>query len=155
MKLEAITRSPMSTILSNTITGLATIRASNSSTYFQTKFEQQVYRNARAQLTFNALSRTFGFYLDAMNAFVVVCTAFLAFAVRDSSNVLLLALAIQIINALLAYLQFMTRTSSELENYLNSVNRCLEYAEIPSEPPLVLKTEPADNWVHDGAILFD
>lgn len=60
-----------------------------------------------------------------MNAFVVVSTAFLAFAVRNPSNVMLLALAIQIINALLAYLQFMTRTSSELENYLNSVNRCL------------------------------
>lgn len=35
MKLEAVTRSPMSTILSNTITGLATIRASNSALHFR------------------------------------------------------------------------------------------------------------------------
>ncbi len=89
-----------------------------------------------------------------MNALLISLTTFVAFAVRTPSNVLLLALAIQIINSLLAYLQFMTRMSSDLENYLSSAVRCMEYTKLPVEPPLTLNSEPADNWVHEGAILF-
>lgn len=48
------------------------------------------------------------------------------------------------------------RQSAELENQMTSVERIIEYAELPSEPPLESdeKIAPPDTWPEFGKIEF-
>ena len=52
--------------------------------------------------------------------------------------------------------QWGMRQSAELENQMTSVERVLEYAELPSEPPLESdeKNAPPKDWPHYGNIEF-
>ena len=83
-----------------------------------------------------ALSRALGFYLDFLCFTFSVAAIFLSFVFRNEANALGLALAIQILSDNLNNFQYGTRLSSELENYMTSVTRCLEYSQLESEAPL-------------------
>lgn len=52
--------------------------------------------------------------------------------------------------------QWGMRQSAELENQMTSVERVVEYAELPSEPPLESdeKNAPAKDWPQNGNIDF-
>ena len=78
------------------------------------------------------LSRSFGYYIDMISSVMIVAFTFLGFVWRTEDNVLLIALGLQIINDLLGNLQFGTRLSSDIENYMVSINRCLEYSKLES-----------------------
>lgn len=56
----------------------------------------------------------------------------------------------------LGFCQFGMRQSAELENQMTSVERIIEYAELPSEPPLESdeKNAPPDAWPQFGIIEF-
>ena len=49
-------------------------------------------------MTFHELNRAIGFYLDVIGFFLVLSVYFIALAVRNDDNPLLLALAIQLVN---------------------------------------------------------
>lgn len=57
---------------------------------------------------------------------------------------------------LLGLCQYGMRQSAELENQMTSIERIMEYAELPSEPPLESdkKNAPPDNWPRFGNIEF-
>ena len=63
----------------------------------------------------------------------MISYSFLCFAVRNDDNPLLLALTIQLANSLVGIFQFVIRISSDLENYMNAISRCLEYSRLPTE----------------------
>ena len=74
-RLEAVSRSPVLARLSETLDGLATLRAFRGAEgRFRAAFHARVDRNTRAYFCFIATARWFGFRLDA------ICTAFLAAA---------------------------------------------------------------------------
>lgn len=58
---------------------------------------------------------------------------------------------------LIEYCQSGMRQSAELENQMTSVERLIEYGEIPAEPPLESdrKNAPPIDWPNDGNIEFN
>ena len=87
-------------------------------------------------MTFQQLSRSLAFYLDAISLFLATTWTFLCFLVRYEIDPLLLALTIQLVNGILVTFSFAIRMSSDIENYMNAISRCLEYERLPSEAPL-------------------
>lgn len=57
---------------------------------------------------------------------------------------------------LLKLCQFGMRQSAELENQMTSTERVIEYAELPSEPPLESdeKNAPPENWPQFGNVQY-
>ena len=136
MQLELISRSPIATALGSALSGLPSIRAYRQQERFKSDFSFELERNGQAYFTFVALSRCLGFYLDFMCVVFSVATVFMSFFFRSNFNALALALAIQLVFDNLNTFQYGTRLSSELENYMTSVTRCLQYAKLESEAPL-------------------
>ena len=80
--------------------------------------------------------RAFGYYLDLLSLVLVAGCVFAAFLVRSEDNVMLLALSMQLVIDLLGSFQFAVRISSDLESYMTSINRCLDYTHIDQEAAL-------------------
>lgn len=114
MKIDLQSRSPMATQLGSSVSGIATIRAYDKATYFFHKFERAVSHNGAASFTLFTLSRALSFFLDMTALSVSVVAVFVAFAIRSDSNVLRLALIIQLLLDTLDKFQYGTKVSSDL-----------------------------------------
>ena len=114
IKLELLSRTPLATLLGSTVSGLSTIQAYNQTPYFYKKFERNVSLNGAAHFALFTLSRTLSVILDMTALFLSVVSIFVIFAIRSSSNVLLLALVIQLLSDTLSKFQFGTKISSDL-----------------------------------------
>ena len=114
MKLDNLSRSPISTLLAEALNGLATIRAYGKTKYFEEEYGHHADRNGNAFFTFHVVVRAFGFYLDLLSLILIVGIVFAAFGARDSTNPLILALVIQLANDMLGSFQFAVRISSDL-----------------------------------------
>lgn len=82
MRLDLTSRSPITTILSQSLGGLATIRAYSRVSHFQREFEDSVDKNAKAMFTYWVLNRHFGFSLDLLSSVFIIATILFAFLVR-------------------------------------------------------------------------
>ncbi len=98
--------------------------------------EQALDLNSHAFTTFHIMMRTFTLSLDILSASVIFICLFFSFAIRSSSNVLLLAMAIQMANDLMGTFQTSIRLSSDLQSYMANINRCLQYTRAIPEAPL-------------------
>lgn len=87
-------------------------------------------------MTFHQLGRALGYYLDQASVLLVISYIFLCYGVRNDDNPLILALTIQLVNSLIGIFQFVIRISADIENYMNAISRCLEYARLPTEATL-------------------
>ena len=96
MQPELISCSPIATALGAALSGLPTISAYSQQDRFKSEFVREVERNLQTYFTFVGLSRALGFYLELLCVSFSIVTVFLSFVFRSDTNVLSLALAIQL-----------------------------------------------------------
>jgi ATP-binding cassette, subfamily C (CFTR/MRP), member 4 len=107
---------------------------------------------------FWCLTRSFAFWLDMICVIYIGIITFTLLSVDSSEmpggNV---GLAITQIIGLVGMTQWGIRQTSELENQMVSVERVLNYAELPSEDEsgFNVKTKPNTEWPLDGEIKFE
>ena len=65
-RLEGLARSPIFAMMSESLSGVATIRANEATPYFTTKFESVHDTHTRAFFSFIASSRWVGFRMDSL-----------------------------------------------------------------------------------------
>ena len=109
-----MSRAPVASLLASCLSGLPTIRAFGSTQHFEAKFDAIVYANGRAFITLQYMSRALGFYLDILASIIIIASMFLAFAIRNDDNPLILGLALQQLASLLGFFQFIMRLSADL-----------------------------------------
>ncbi|XP_055303229.1 ATP-binding cassette sub-family C member 4-like [Sitodiplosis mosellana] len=155
-RIEALSRSPIFSHMNATLQGLSTVRAFNADTILEMEFHEFQDMNTSCWYLFICASRWFALWLD------IVCLLFIAFVTysflifgntEDSGKV---GLAILSSINLIGTCQWGMRQSAELENQMTSVERVIEYAELPSEPPLESdeKNAPPKDWPYYGNIEF-
>jgi ATP-binding cassette subfamily C (CFTR/MRP) protein 4 len=76
-RLEGVGRSPIYAMLSESMSGISTIRANNKHKYFVNKFESTHNQLIRSQFAFMAVSRWFAIKLDLLS-FIFLTTATLS-----------------------------------------------------------------------------
>ncbi|XP_022166672.1 probable multidrug resistance-associated protein lethal(2)03659 [Myzus persicae] len=156
-RLEGVARSPMFTHVNSSLQGLTTIRAYDVEQILFQEFSSHQDLHSSAWFLFMALSRAFGFWLDIVCIFYTsLVTFFFIFIVNDThgGNV---GLAITQAMGLTGMFQWVVRLSADMENQMTSVERVLEYTNVPQEPALesAPNKKPPREWPNKGKIIFD
>ncbi|XP_078045915.1 putative multidrug resistance-associated protein lethal(2)03659 isoform X1 [Augochlora pura] len=167
-RMEGITRSPVFTHLNATLNGLTTIRAYCAQEILKKEFDKLQDVHTSTVYMYIVTSTAFGFSLDV---FCLVFTSLVTFSflfLQQSFSGGEVGLAITQVMAMTGMIQWGMRQNAEVANQMMSVERVLEYTQVPPEPNLrdrgnfAKKTEkavaiPADapkNWPAEGSIKF-
>lgn len=150
--------SPIYSHTNASLQGLQTIRSFNATETFRNKFHTLVDTNTGAWHLRTNTARAFAMWLDVV-CLLYISTVTLSFVLFDTAHVnggnigLAILQCINMINIC----QWGVRQSAELENQMTSVERIMEYAELPSEPPFESKPKyrPPPAWPTKGGISFE
>ncbi|GAX80188.1 hypothetical protein CEUSTIGMA_g7626.t1 [Chlamydomonas eustigma] len=164
-RLEAVSRSPVLSSLTESISGSATIRAFCGGPRLIRRHSQLVDISMSNTHTSNSLSRWLGVRLESLGALATLCAAVVAVEQRGGASDagLLLTYAMQ-----LSILMSITlRVGSVVENNLNSVERVCEYISLPAEglprtsrgdgntlARVAKAQEPPSSWPSQGEVEF-
>ncbi|KFB53213.1 AGAP003221-PA-like protein [Anopheles sinensis] len=151
-RLEGITRSPVFSHLSATLSGLSTIRSSNAQEKIREEFDDlQNVHSAVWQLTM-ASNAALGLWLDCISTAFVACVTFSFIVLHQDTYSANVGLAISQALILTGMVQYGIRQTTESIQQMTAVERVVQYTEIPSEqdPPKV----PPGDWPWKGQIQF-
>jgi ATP-binding cassette, subfamily C (CFTR/MRP), member 4 len=156
-RLEGLARSPMFAMLSEALTGVATIRANDSSLFFSNKFREAHDTHTRAFFSFIACSRWVGFRMDSIMFLLMSLVSFLAVLFQEQDwfqiDPAILGLSISLLLQLAGLFQWCIRQSAEVVNQFVSIERVLEFGELEPEAPLELETDRnLGDWPSQGEI---
>jgi len=129
-RVEATSRSPIYSILTECAGGLTTIRAFNLHATMERRFGVTLDRNGRAYWAWLATTRWLGIRLDAFCIALLVVTVFMGVALRGELTAAYTGLLLSQIVALTNAFQWAVRQSSEVETSMIGCERVLEYAEL-------------------------
>ncbi|XP_025080220.1 multidrug resistance-associated protein 4-like isoform X3 [Pomacea canaliculata] len=151
-RLEGICRSPVFTYLSASLQGLHTIRAFTMEDKCQQEFDAHQDLHSEAWFLFLSISRWLAVRLDWLCALFVTSVTFCSVLASGSLDAGLVGLSITYSMTLMGMFQWGVRQSAEVENQMISVERVLEYSQLPTEAPLESDKKPPDNWPNAGTI---
>lgn len=153
-RLESTTRSPVYSSFPSTIEGLALIRAFDAENRFLKSFFETQNENTRVFFSFLSCGRWLGFRLDILAFAFLLIVAPLCVVLRSqlglSGGVIGLVLSYMLEN--LGLIQWAVRQSAEVENFMVSAERVMEYSNLPSEAAEVTATRPPAGWPSKGEI---
>ncbi|XP_045508072.1 ATP-binding cassette sub-family C member 4-like [Colias croceus] len=156
-RLEAITKSPVFSMVTSSLSGIATIRSSNAQNRLIDDFDRHQDLHTSAWNCYLAGGCTFGFYLDAMCQIYLTVIIFV-FLYLDFGGIIAVGsvgLAVTQSNMLTAMLQHGARMLVEFIAQLTSVERVLEYTRIDTEPNLFEgQRDVSPTWPSEGRVVF-
>ncbi|XP_050059327.1 ATP-binding cassette sub-family C member 4-like isoform X1 [Aphis gossypii] len=155
-RLEGTTRSPIFTHLNASFQGLTTIRAFRAENILSNEFDVHQDLHSSAWYLFLTTSRSFGLWLD-FTCFIYTSIVALSFLVVSNSIFGgKVGLAITQSYGLSGIMQWVMRQVAELENHMTSVERVLEYTNIPQESSIESCSDkkPPLKWPSNGQISF-
>lgn len=157
-RLDSVSRSPIYAHFQESLGGISTIRAYRQSNRFELENEWRVDANLRAYFPSVSANRWLAVRLEFIGAVVILGAAgFSVISVSNHSGLsagmvgLAMSYALQITTSL----NWIVRQSVEVETNIVSVERVLEYAELPSEAPEIIKgNRPPISWPANGEVEF-
>ncbi|XP_037300590.1 LOW QUALITY PROTEIN: multidrug resistance-associated protein 4 [Manduca sexta] len=156
-RLEGTTKSPVFGMINSTLSGLSTIRSSNSQNRLLNMFDNAQNLHTSAFYTFVGGSSGFGLYLDAL-CLVYLGIIFAIFLVIDFSTIIpvgSVGLAVSQSMILTMMLQLAARFTADFLGQMTAVERVLEYTHLPTEDNMDDgPIKPAENWPPKGKIEF-
>ena len=155
-RLESIYRSPLYSHFSETLNGIVTIRAFNSSSRMINLSDNKLDTSQRVACDYNALNRWMMFRLKLIGTLIVTFTAIVAVMSRDKISPALTGLVFTYAISITRILDSMVMLTSTLESQIVSVERVLEYSS--NEPEAEWESrdgcKPSTNWPSGGCIEF-
>ena len=155
--IEGAARSPICSMMTESISGIASIRSNGSVEYFMSKFECAHDAHSRAFFGFFSTTRWLNFRLEAITIALLTLASLLAVLVNDRDwynvNPSTIGLSLTLLLQLSGLLQWFTRQSSELINQMVAIERVAVFTELPSEAPLELyRDENLTCWPTQGRV---
>ena len=176
-RLDAVSRSPVYAFFSSTLNGLITLRAFRVQADFIRQFQQRVDHNTAAIFTFYTSIRWFGVRLDSLCTLIVLGTGLLIVGLRDQISAAEAGFALTYSLLLTSLFQWGVRQSAEVENMATSVERIIQYGDLPAEgvfyaplaahrpvavapadlpsPRSQVLIDPGASWPQEGRLTFD
>ncbi|XP_060812927.1 ATP-binding cassette sub-family C member Sur isoform X1 [Bombus pascuorum] len=158
-RLDGSTRWPITTHFSETLRGLATLRASKQENRFMEQAMKCLDVNTNAFLLLNSSSRWLGIALDYLGAVIVGSATFAvlisAELYPDRVTPALVGLAINYTLLVPIYLNWVVKFTAETEMYFGSVARISTYRYAPTENYQQNDFHVPDSWPGKGEIIFE
>ncbi|KAH7334391.1 ABC transporter [Rhizoctonia solani] len=153
-RLDAILRSSLYGHFSESLSGLATIRAYDEVGRFREENRRRMDVENRAYWLTVTNQRWLGIRLDFLGSILTFCVAILAVAARFSLSPSQIGVALSYILLVQQSFGWMVRQSAEVENDMNGVERILHYAQhVEQEAPYELPDkEPSASWPESGEV---
>ncbi|KDQ57208.1 hypothetical protein JAAARDRAFT_35814 [Jaapia argillacea MUCL 33604] len=154
VSLDAILRSSLYSHFSESLSGLATIRAYGESRRFLKENEHRVDVENRAYWLTVTNQRWLGIRLDFLGILLTFVVAILTVATRNSINPAQTGVTLSYIMSVQQAFGWMVRQSAEVENNMNSVERVVHYADVlEQEPPHEVPDQtPPPSWPAEGRV---
>ncbi|GFR66633.1 LOW QUALITY PROTEIN: multidrug resistance-associated protein 1 [Elysia marginata] len=150
-RLEAVTRSPIFSHFSETISGCHVIRAFNAVGRFEQASLDKIDKNQVFYFAGITANRWLGVWIEVISSLVVFLSAvfcLLSPNIGAATLGLSVTYALQITQAL----KWLVRTMSDIETNVVSVERVEEYLHVPQEAARVTSLHPPYDWPDGGEI---
>ncbi|KAM6054990.1 multidrug resistance-associated protein 1 isoform 2-T2 [Chlamydotis macqueenii] len=154
-RLESVSRSPVYSHFNETLLGVSVIRAFEEQKRFIKQNDIKVDENQKAYYPSIVANRWLAIRLEFVGNCIVLFAALFAVISRNKLSAGLVGLSVSYSLQVTAYLNWLVRMSSELENNIVAVERVKEYAEMEKEAEWSIEqTAPASTWPEEGKIEF-
>ncbi|XP_022162516.1 probable multidrug resistance-associated protein lethal(2)03659 [Myzus persicae] len=156
-RLEGASRSPVLGYLNASLQGLSTIRAFEAQEVLSREFDDHQDLHSSAWYIFISSTEALGFALDMICLTYISILTFSFLVVKNDTFGGEVGLVITQAMSLTGSLQWGIRQFAQLDNQMTSVERVLEYTNVPQEPALesAQDKKPPKEWPDKGAIMFE
>ncbi|RKO93599.1 P-loop containing nucleoside triphosphate hydrolase protein, partial [Blyttiomyces helicus] len=150
-RLESISRSPLFSQFSETLSGVETVRAYAAENRLLSAVHEKIDMNHRAYFLMWAANRWLNLRTDILGALVTLGAGLIILSGTLTAGMtgIILVYAFDFSDALL----WIVRYYADMEMAMNSVERVAEYTATEQEPPAVIEgSRPPAEWPSKGAI---
>ncbi|ODQ79563.1 hypothetical protein BABINDRAFT_37368 [Babjeviella inositovora NRRL Y-12698] len=152
-RFDSITKSPIHQHFSETLTGVATIRAYGDERRFMQQNLERIDQNSRPFFYLWVSNRWLSFRVDAIGCMVMFCSGIFVLWSIDRIDAGLAGLSLSYAIAFSDSALWIVRLYAIVEMNMNSVERLQEYLEIEQEPAeRIPENAPPARWPEHGAI---
>ena len=157
-RLDSVSKSPIYAHFQESLGGLTTIRAYRQQARFALENEWRVDANLRTYFPSMSANRWLAVRLEFIGSLVIFAAAIFAIisvTTGGGPSAGMVGLAMSYALQITQSLNWIVRQTVEVETNIVSVERCLEYARLPSEAPdLLPHHRPKASWPARGAVSF-
>lgn len=157
-RLDSVSKSPIYAHFQEALGGISTIRAFGQQDRFTFINESSMDVNLQAYFPSVSANRWLAVRLEFIGSIIIFCASGLSIAMIGSGHVtagtigLAMSYALQITQSL----NWIVRMTVEVETNIVSVERVLEYSNLPSEAPAIIENHrPPAAWPQTGEIVFN
>ncbi|XP_068119210.1 ATP-binding cassette sub-family C member 3 isoform X2 [Hyperolius riggenbachi] len=152
-RLESVSRSPIYSHFSETITGASIIRAYGRQTSFVQLSDNKVDENQKSYYPGIVSNRWLGIRVEFVGNCIVLFAALFAVIGRESLSPGLVGLSVSYALQVTMALNWMVRMTSDLETNIVAVERVKEYSETETEAPWTIPDKtPPEGWPSRGEV---
>ncbi|KAM9548886.1 ATP-binding cassette sub-family C member 2 [Guaruba guarouba] len=153
-RLDSVTRSPIYSHFGETVSGLSVIRAYGHQARFLQQNEITMDINQKTVYSWIISNRWLAIRLEFVGSLVVFFSALLAVISKGTLEGGIVGLSVSSALNVTQTLNWLVRTSSELETNIVAVERVHEYTKVKNEAPWVTEKRPPRGWPSKGEIRF-
>ncbi|KAJ2926067.1 hypothetical protein H1R20_g11028, partial [Candolleomyces eurysporus] len=153
-RLDAVLRSSLYASVSETLTGLATIRAYRVQEKVVTKASEGLDMQNRANYMTITIQRWLGLRLDFFGNILVLGIGLFAAGFRHDVNPARIAVVLSYTLGVTMVFSEMVSQFAQNEQNMNAVERVIHYTELPPEGDLQSPDDPPTSWPQNGEIQF-
>ncbi|XP_059180053.1 ATP-binding cassette sub-family C member 3 isoform X2 [Centropristis striata] len=154
-RLESVSRSPIYSHFSETITGSSVIRAYGRHSAFVLMSDMKVDENQKSYYPGIVSNRWLGVRIEFIGNCIVLFAAMFAVTGKDNLNPGLVGLSVSYALQVTMSLNWMVRMTSDLESNIVAVERVKEYSETKTEAPWEVEDKkPPPEWPMEGNVKF-
>ncbi|XP_009304647.1 ATP-binding cassette sub-family C member 3 isoform X2 [Danio rerio] len=154
-RLESVSRSPIYSHFSESITGTSVIRAYGRNAAFVLMSDNKVDENQKSYYPGIVSNRWLGVRIEFIGNCIVLFAALFAVTGKDKLSPGLVGLSVSYALQVTMSLNWMVRMTSDLESNIVAVERVKEYSETQTEAPWeVLEKKPPPDWPPLGNVEF-
>uniref|UniRef100_A0A8B9NK98 Canalicular multispecific organic anion transporter 1 n=1 Tax=Accipiter nisus TaxID=211598 RepID=A0A8B9NK98_9AVES len=153
-RLDSVTRSPIYSHFGETVSGLSVIRAFGHQERFLQQNESTMDINQKSVYAWIVSNRWLAIRLEFVGSLVVFFSALLAVISKGTLEGGIVGLSVSSALNVTQTLNWLVRTSSELETNIVAVERVHEYTKVKNEAPWVTEKRPPHGWPSKGEIQF-
>ncbi|XP_057321788.1 ATP-binding cassette sub-family C member 4-like [Microplitis mediator] len=154
-RMEGIAKSPVFSHVSTTLNGLTTIRSRGKDVQSMLCKEFDQYQDIHTGAWFLVITTgsAFGLILDLIACIFVTCVCF-SLILMDPENTSSGSVGLSISQALIltSMVQYGVRQTTVVELQMTSVERIIQYFDLPKEGTMELSKPPPVNWPWNGQI---